>query len=157
MTIYEIIKAAISVKQAAKHYRDTRDYGREKALSSHRLYVAECALRGKFSNSGKVYISGPMAGFPNYNREAFFEAEKRLEECGFSVVNPARVELSEGASWEDYMKADIKALVDCCGLVTLPGWVFSKGASIEVDVARNLGLWVRDFKDIFEGSEVDHG
>lgn len=40
----------------------------------------------------RIYIAGPMTGFPDHNAPAFFEAKKRLREQGHFVINP--IELS---------------------------------------------------------------
>ncbi len=37
----------------------------------------------------KVFISEPMKGYPNCNREAFYQAEKELIQQGYTVSNPA--------------------------------------------------------------------
>ena len=35
----------------------------------------------------KVFISGPMKGYPNFNKEAFDQAEKELIQQGYTVFN----------------------------------------------------------------------
>jgi hypothetical protein len=37
----------------------------------------------------KIYIAGPMTGYPDYNRTAFFSKAKELMEEGHIVLNPA--------------------------------------------------------------------
>lgn len=36
----------------------------------------------------KVFISGPMKGYPNFNKEAFDQAEKELVQQGYEEVAP---------------------------------------------------------------------
>jgi hypothetical protein len=38
----------------------------------------------------KIYIAGPMRGYPEFNFPAFFAAETMLQEQGHTVFNPAR-------------------------------------------------------------------
>ncbi len=88
----------------------------------------------------RVYISGPMTGLPLLNKPAFTAAARELREAGYEVVNPAELDLGEGASWEAYMRHDIRALCDCDILALLPGWMDSKGAHLEVHIAHRIGL-----------------
>ncbi|WP_067923769.1 DUF4406 domain-containing protein [Alicyclobacillus shizuokensis] len=92
----------------------------------------------------KIYISGPMSGMENYNYEAFFAAEERLNEKGYEVINPARLGYVEGWSWEDYLRRDIKAMLDADAVVVLPNWLDSKGARLEILVASKLGMPIYD-------------
>jgi len=89
-----------------------------------------------------IYISGPITGVPGGNREAFNAEAARLRALGFEVINPVEVKVPDGAVWSDYMRADIKLLMDCTAIVMLPGWMRSKGANIEHDLARALGMTI---------------
>lgn len=91
----------------------------------------------------KIYISGAMTGLPDFNKPAFFAAEKALLDAGYEVVNPARNGLPDSAEWHQHMRADIKMLMDCDGVALLPGWGLSKGANIESEIASGLGFDVR--------------
>ena len=95
-------------------------------------------------NKKKVYISGAISGLPIEDvKMSFNSAEKTLEERGFIPVNPIKVQpFVKGFTWLDYMKADIKALVDCDAIYLLDNWESSKGAVIEVDLALSLGIYV---------------
>ena len=44
----------------------------------------------------RIYIAGPMSGYPNLNWNAFDEKEKQLTAAGFEVVNPARMDREIG-------------------------------------------------------------
>jgi len=88
-----------------------------------------------------IYISGPMTGKENLNREAFKNAAVALVSQGWNVVNPHDVSPGkENPAYNDYMKADLKAMLDCEALYMLDGWVDSKGANIEHDLASQLGF-----------------
>lgn len=103
----------------------------------------------------KVYIAGPMRGIPHHNYPAFDAAAKELRSCGWVVVSPK--EISEcfgyldpdvddnfpnygGARSEDEIKdfilQDIHAILRCDEVCVLPGWENSRGAQMEVAVAR---------------------
>lgn len=88
------------------------------------------------------YLSGPMSGLPNLNRAAFDAEAGRLRAMGITVVNPAEVELPEGATWADFMRADIKELMSCTTIVLLPGWERSEGARLEHFIAVKLDMKV---------------
>lgn len=89
---------------------------------------------------GKVYISGPITGVDFGNRFAFSCARSALELCGYEVVDPSEVQLDDEASWADYMRADLKLLLDCDYIYMLEGWEDSKGARLERELAENLGI-----------------
>jgi len=89
----------------------------------------------------KVYIAGPMTGYPAFNFPAFHEAQKWLEGHGYEVFNPALADGGDTSkSWDYYLRRDIPALCECDLLVALPGWARSRGAVVEVAVARMLGI-----------------
>lgn len=89
----------------------------------------------------KIYISGPITNNPNY-KEDFARAEKELVKLGYDFFNPALIELGEDATWGDYMKYDIKELLKCDGIFMLKGWKLSKGARLELFIAKKLKLAV---------------
>lgn len=97
----------------------------------------------------KVYISGEISGTPEFEesqRVKFEEAEIKLKEKGFVVVNPFKLNHEKAETWSDYMRTDIKALMDCTHIFMLRGWGNSRGARIEQQLAVNLGI---EFLDTF--------
>lgn len=88
----------------------------------------------------KIFISGPMTGYPNYNREAFFEAEKRLAKQGDIILSPAY--LPEGLTHEQYHWI-CKAMLDVADAIyLLKGYKNSLGSMMELDYAKALRLKV---------------
>ena len=87
----------------------------------------------------KVFISGPMTGLPNYNREEFDKAEEMLLKAGFTVVNPAKFGI-DGLTDADIARIDLNALLSCNYIYQLEGWTYSKGASAEWSVALWAGI-----------------
>lgn len=89
----------------------------------------------------KVFISGPMTGHPEYNFPAFNQAAEMLTAQGYEVVNPASLfsGLTSVPPWEECVKIAIVALMGCDAIYALEGWEKSRGANIEIDLARKLG------------------
>ena len=91
-----------------------------------------------------IYVCGPMTGLPGLNFEAFFEADKRLRDAGYEVLNPAdRAGRTEGMPWEWYLRRCIKDVADADAVALLPGWAASRGAKLEVLIAHGLVMPVR--------------
>lgn len=86
----------------------------------------------------KVYISGEITNNSNYKKD-FAIAEKSLKEQGYKVFNPARKQYKSW-TWEDYMRRDIKQLMECDAILLLDNWQKSKGARLEAIIARELKL-----------------
>jgi hypothetical protein len=92
--------------------------------------------------TGRVYVAGPMTGLPDFNYPAFHAAAAQLRAQGLHVENPAEHGNTEGADWEDYVRYDLGRLATCSAIYLLPGWENSKGAQLEVHVARTLEMFV---------------
>ena len=90
----------------------------------------------------RIYVSGPMTGWPDLNFPAFHHAARILRQAGWDVVNPAELNPDPTATWEECMRADIRAICDCTHMAMLPYWQSSRGARLERSLARRLGLVV---------------
>lgn len=111
-------------------------------------------LGAKFSaqaRHGRVYIAGPMTGIPDFNFPAFNAEAAKLRDAGFCVENPAEHGIWEGAEWQDYLRYDLTRLALCDQIHLLPGWSKSKGACLELHIARALGMLV----SYAEGAELN--
>ena len=73
-----------------------------------------------------LYLAGKITGDPYYFTK-FYNAQKKLEEYGFIVVNPALLP-AEGFTWEAYMRMSGAMLAECAEVCFLPDWKESKGA-----------------------------
>lgn len=89
---------------------------------------------------GRVYLAGPMTGLPDFNFPAFNAEAAILRAQGLTVINPAEHGIVDGADWGDYLRHDIAGLVSCERIHLLPGWERSKGASLELYIAQQLGM-----------------
>jgi nucleoside 2-deoxyribosyltransferase len=89
----------------------------------------------------RVYLAGPMTGLPEHNYPAFAERPAALRALGYDVVSPAEgADADAPLAWEEWMRRDIKLLLDCEAVACLPGWERSRGATLEVHIARALGM-----------------
>lgn len=88
----------------------------------------------------RVYLSGPMTGYPDHNFPAFNDAAGRLRAAGYQVVNPADAGADPTRTWADYLRADLYDVLAADMVAVLPGWQASRGASLEVHVAQQLGV-----------------
>ena len=84
-----------------------------------------------------IYVSGPMTGIEDLNFPMFMQLEEFLLSTGHDVLNPAR--FGDGGAWADCLKRDIRLLLEADGLVLMPGWENSRGATLEYQVAMGLG------------------
>ena len=94
------------------------------------------------SRLGRAYLAGPMTGFDDYNFPAFNAEADRLRAAGWHVENPADHGVVDRADWADYLRYDIGRLATCEAIALLPGWSKSKGARLEVTIAKALGMTV---------------
>lgn len=89
-----------------------------------------------------VYISGPitLGGTvdPAPFIARFYEEEERLLAEGHEVINPCRCD--EQPDWAGYMRIHIPSVCRATRVVALPGWQHSRGASLEVYIATQLGI-----------------
>lgn len=76
----------------------------------------------------KIYIAGKITGDPQY-REKFSWAQKRLEDQGHTVLNPAT--LQDGLKPADYMKMCLVMIDRADQVCFLPDYTESRGAVIE--------------------------
>lgn len=90
----------------------------------------------------KIYISGPMAGYPEHNIPAFLKAEERLKHNDPEIVilNPGRKIQSKEITPAECMDIDLAMIRASDAIYMLEGWKSSKGAKVEYYYAVYLGL-----------------
>ena len=118
----------------------------------------------------KIYLAGPMTGYERHNIAAFTRATGLLRKAGLTVVSPAELHvddddfsnwLARPERWSDddiptqrpfewYLKRDLRAMLDCDKVMTLPGWGASRGANLEVETAKAVGMKIVDYVDWLE-------
>ena len=88
----------------------------------------------------KIYISGQISGQPIEEVADKFEAaETMLKAQGYEVVNPLKNGIPANASWEVHVAMDVLLLMGCKAIYLLPDWGFSKGATLEKNLAELTG------------------
>lgn len=109
----------------------------------------------------RIYLAGPMAGYPDLNRQAFRDTAWTLHLAGHQVVNPHNempddhdgdcprsYAVNDGHSAACYLRACLKVMLDCDEVHLLPGWESSVGARLELQVAAACGLKVTFAGDV---------
>jgi len=97
----------------------------------------------------KVYICGKITNLPGYMARYYFSnVEKMLKDQGHEPLNPMNLPHNHSKSWEDYMKECIAALVQCDGIYLMGNWHDSRGARLEFNIAKQLGLEVLSSENI---------
>lgn len=98
-----------------------------------------------------LYVAGPMTGLVDFNYPAFNTAAQQLRNAGYAVLNPvdskAENTTGESQTWEWYLRRALRMVTRADGIALLPGWEGSRGARLEVEVARELGMWTRDLPE----------
>lgn len=95
-----------------------------------------------------IYLAGPMTGKPNFNYDQFEEVTKDLEAQGHDILSPHDVEQWLGIPkqepgsqpYEWYVRNTMKMLLECQSIALLPAWWSSKGARLELKVARACAM-----------------
>ena len=99
----------------------------------------------------RIYLSGPMTGFPEHNFPAFNAEAARLRGLGYDVVNPVDLNPIEAqSSWHQCMRNDLAALLTCDALALLDGWNGSAGAHLEMHVAHRVGMEIIVAREIVD-------
>ena len=116
------------------------------------------------TRKARVYIAGPMRGYPEFNFPAFFKAEAALNAVGFEAFNPAAADNEAfgtdvskdntdgseetaaaqfGFSLRDALHRDMVYITDHADAIyMLKGWEASSGARAEWALANALGLTI---------------
>jgi group I intron endonuclease len=96
----------------------------------------------------RIYIAGPMTGHIELNFPAFHAAAARIREAGHVAINPAEINPDASMSWKECMRSDIAALVTCDAIYLLPGYMNSKGACLELTIAKRLELEILNENEV---------
>jgi len=99
----------------------------------------------------KVYVSGPITGEPDGNKEEFAAGTTKMRDLGFEVVSPSELDATKnliaaklaavmpgGDEWAKLVAGDIAHVMAVDAIVMLPGWTRSQGAKSEAWLAVTL-------------------
>lgn len=105
----------------------------------------------------RVYIAGPMRGYPLQNFPAFHAAAAAWRAAGWEVISPAELDqqhdgfdgsdMSKEPVFTDAMRRDIEAVLSVDAVAFLPGFERSTGSKIEHTVAEAIGLRLYDARN----------
>lgn len=116
----------------------------------------------------KIYLSGAITNRENYKKEfkyakiriKDFEAKNNKktdkEKIKLDVIVPCDYDyLNKTDKWEDYLKNDIKMLVDCDCLIDIEnGSENSKGAMLEKMICISLGIPIVSLSSFLKGYSI---
>src|SRR5277367_6208824 len=90
----------------------------------------------------KLYIAGPMKDWDDDNKPAFRKTRVLLENEGHEVISPLDIGFVHSDGKFDFPRSfhgDLTAIcLEADGVVVMPGWETSDGASIEAMTARRI-------------------
>lgn len=107
----------------------------------------------------RIYLAGPMRGFPDWNQKAFSDAaDLWRRQChqvfspweiaavmGYKLDHPCEPGHKDGKEHlRHVMMGDVTCICHCDALAVLDGWQGSRGATVEVALAQFLGLKIFD-------------
>jgi len=115
----------------------------------------------------KLYIAGPMLDECMHNHQTFFRVAIQLRDMGHTVVNPAEYDVARGfmshlpaddprqpGTRSECLRRDFRFVLDCDGIVLLPGWEQSEGACAERLVAQLSGRKVFYYGEEYGTAEL---
>lgn len=89
----------------------------------------------------KCYIAGKIGNLPDDVWQANFKyARLAVRALGYDPVCPTQLPHNHDRTWESYMKEDLTALLQCDLLYAQRNWKESRGATIEVNLAKTVGI-----------------
>lgn len=115
----------------------------------------------------KIYIAGPMSGYPEFNFPAFYTAAYTLAREGWTVFNPANKEgetlsaesrkngdsvkaAEDGFNFREVFLWDVSKVIEADAIYMLKGWEQSPGARAEHAVAVAMKRHYPEYQIIYE-------
>lgn len=112
----------------------------------------------------KIFLSGPMTGYPHYNFARFDELATEFRRLGFEVVNPAEIgrkfDMKKVAKSQDLyyqMTEEVQSKERTCNAIFLMnGWERSVGVRLELKTAIDNAFTIL-VESNFEWSSILNG
>lgn len=117
----------------------------------------------------EIYIAGPMSGYDDFNFPAFDEAQKKFEDLGYKVWNPASKDneanvktdesfatgndkklMESGWNFEEAFIWDLNKVCQSRAIYMLKGWEFSSGARGEWASAVSMKQRYPEYEIIYQ-------
>lgn len=86
----------------------------------------------------KIYLSGPMTGLPELNYPEFHKWADKIRAEGDEVYNPA--DNPQNETYTNCMRMCLPELFSCDKIAVLEGWHESYGSTLEVALAKTIGI-----------------
>ena len=95
----------------------------------------------------RLYISGPMTGYPDSNYPKFRQAAKAIRAAGWDVIDPSEhFEGRRDLPRHKFLAADVYDLITKCrGIVLLEKWYDAEGSLLEAQIAFDQGYCFYDW------------
>ena len=108
----------------------------------------------------RLYLLGPMSNWKEHPA-GFSLAQDKLEEAGFIVVNPRRIDIEqyflpepgETIGYTHQLRADLHEMLVCDGIAMLNIHVPSEGCARELHLAFDLEIPVKTIDDWIADAE----
>lgn len=89
----------------------------------------------------KCYIAGKVTGLKESDYKAKFrKAEIAVTVLGYEPVNPVELPHDHDKTWRSYMCEALVTMLSCDALYALADWQQSRGARIEVQLAKDIDM-----------------
>lgn len=97
----------------------------------------------------KLFMAGPVTGYPNYKLN-FNKVARKLQEKNIEFINPIKgMPVATKKNWTWAMKKTISQLLECNAILLLKDWEKSKGAQLEKSIAEHLGYTIYYESEVF--------
>lgn len=105
------------------------------------MVAVDRGFASRYPNQGaRVYVAGAITGLSALEVNAKFEAAARLLAAeGYAAVLPTHI-VPDGTAWREAMRICIGELTRCRYIFPLPCATESKGATIELQIAKIIGM-----------------
>jgi hypothetical protein len=114
------------------------DYAKKVCNTDYKVtFIAE---KPKEDTTKRCYISGQISGIEDIAESIFESAEEVVCKLGYIPINPMKIEHNHDKSSEKYMRVGIIELMRCDAIYVLRNWRNSNEATIEVNLAKDLGI-----------------
>jgi hypothetical protein len=95
--------------------------------------MKKCYIAGSITNGNLIPVT-------EERENAFMQAARVVENGGMYPINPMKLLHNHDKTWLSYMRTCLRAMLTCEVVYMLQGWEQSRGASIEHNLAKELGL-----------------